>query len=133
MNPSISDRILSIISYYTFGIFSIIWIVFANVTKKRISPFLYYNLFQSIIISVVLAFISLIYDIAINFMSTIPLIGNIARAFEQFFNKTPIFFTFTLSGFIVTIIISLLAIMCLFGKKPQIPLISNIVQSGFNG
>ena len=75
MNPTFLDKIISIVSYCTFGIGSIIWIVFSYITKKRIDSFLLFNLYQAIFISIVLAIFSLIYDIAINIMSVIPFIG----------------------------------------------------------
>lgn len=133
MNPKLSDRIISILAYYTFGIFSIVWIIFANVMKKPISKFLSFNLYQAIFISVVLAVISLIYSIAINLLSVIPLIGGFARAFDIFFNQTPIYFTFTISGFFVTLIVTYLSALCLIGKKPYIPFVSEIVSSNFGG
>lgn len=133
MNPSFSDRIISILAYFTFGIFSIIWLIFANVMKKPLSNYLSFNMYQAIFISVVLAVISLIYSIAINLLSVIPFIGNFARAFEIFFNQTPIYFTFTISGLFVTIIVSYLSIISLMGKKPYVPMVSEIVSSNFGG
>ena len=133
MTVSISDRIVSVLSYYTFGIFSIVWLIFANVAKKRISPYLYFNIFQAIFISVLLAAISLIYQIAINLISVIPFIGKLAISFHIFFNQTPLFFGFTLSGLIVTIFISVLSLLCLIGKKPYIPFVSDIVEANTGG
>ncbi len=133
MNPSLLDRIISFISYYTFGIFSIIWIIFANLTGRKISPFLSYNIYQAIFISVILAMISLIYDIAINFMSVIPIVGNIVKNIHLFLNATPLYFGFTITGFIVTIFISILAIVSLFGKRPKVPFVSDIIKSSFGG
>lgn len=133
MNNTITDRVVSVLSYYTFGIFSIIWIIFANVTKKRISPFLSFNLYQSIFVSVCLAVVSLIYSIAINFISVIPFIGNLAKSFDLFFNQTPLYFTFSISGLLVTILATYLAIMSLLGKKPYLPVISDIITSNFGG
>ncbi len=133
MNNTITDRVVSVLSYYTFGIFSIIWIIFANVTKKRISPFLSFNLYQSIFVSVCLAVVSLIYSIAINFISVIPFVGNLAKSFDLFFNQTPLYFTFSISGLLVTILATYLAIMSLLGKKPYLPVISDIITSNFGG
>ena len=133
MNNTLLDRLVSILSYYTFGIFSIIWIIFANLTKKRISQFLAFNLYQAIFLSICLAIISLIYSIAINFISVIPFIGNIAKSFDLFFNQTPLYFTFSVSGLLITILTTYLAIMSLLGKKPYFPIISETVTSNFGG
>ncbi len=133
MSVRFSDRIISILAYFTFGIFSIIWIVFANLTKKTMSSFLVFNLYQAIFISVVLAVISLLYSISINLISVIPLIGNFAEWFDVFFNQTPLYFTFTISGLLVTILVMYLSLMSLFGKKPYLPMVSDVISSNFGG
>ncbi len=133
MSPTFQDRIISLLAYFTFGIFSIIWIIFANMTKKTMSTFLSFNLYQAIFISVVLAVISYIYSIAINILSVVPFINNIARWFDVFFNQTPLYFTFTMSGLLVTILVVYLSIMSLLGKKAYIPVVSDIISSNFGG
>ncbi len=133
MNPSLLDRIISVLSYLTFGIFSIIWIVFANVTKKSISRFLNFNLYQAIFISIILAVISLIYSIAINLLSIIPVINKIAHSFEIFFNQTPLYFGFTMSGFILSLFLFYLSILSLLGRKPYVPMASDIIVQSFGG
>ncbi len=133
MNPKFSDRIVSILAYFTFGIFSIIWIVFANLTKKNMSSFLVFNLYQAIFISVVLAMGSLIYSIAVNIVSIIPIIGNFVRWLDVVFNQTPIYFTFTISGLFVTILVFYLSILSLLGKKPYLPFVSETISSNFGG
>lgn len=132
MTPKLSERLISVIAYFTFGIFSIIWIIFANVSQKKMSPFLIYNLYQAIFISIVLAFISFIYDIALNFMATIPFIGKFVVAFDLFINKTPMYFTFTITGLLITLLISYLSFICLIGKNPFIPIVSDIIKENFN-
>ena len=96
MKIALSDRVISVLAYYTFGIFSLIWIVFANLTKKRITPYLSFNLYQAIFISILLYVISLLYGIAVKFISLIPFIGKFVLNFHIFFNETPLYFTFTL-------------------------------------
>ena len=131
MKVAYSDRIISILAYFTFGIFSIIWIIFANLTKKNMTQYLQFNLYQAIFISIVFALISLIYSIAINILSTIPYIGNIAKWIEISINQTPMYFSFTLTGLFTTIFVLYLSILCLFGKKPYVPLVSNIIKTNF--
>ena len=133
MSVGFLDRLISILAYFSFGIFSIIWLVFANLTRKNMGSFLVFNLYQAIFVSVVLALISLIYSIAINLLSVIPLIGNFARWFDVFFNQTPLYFTFTMSGLLVTILVLYLSILSLLGKKPYLPFVSEIISSNFGG
>lgn len=127
MNPSASDRVISILTYFTFGIFGLIWLVFANLAKKRISHFLAFNIYQSIFVSILLAIISLLYGIAINFISVIPFVGKFAILFDRFFNQTPMYFSYTVSGLLVTLLVVYFSLFCLVGRKPFIPIVSDIV------
>lgn len=131
MRITFLDRLVSILAYFTFGIFSVIWFIFASVTKKNISSYLMFNLYQAIFISVIFAVIGLVYGIAIDLMSVIPFIGKLVLAFDAFFNRTPLYFSFTISGFIVTLVVVYLSVLSLIGKKPYIPLVSDVVKSNF--
>ena len=133
MNISLLDKIISILSYFTFGIFSLIWIIFANLTKKRISSFLSFNLYQAIFISIVLAVFSLIYDIAINILSVIPFVGKFVYWLNLQLNQTPIYYSFTITGLLTTILVAYLCLACLIGKKPYIPFVSDIINMNFRG
>ena len=133
MNISFQDRLISALAYFSFGFFSIVWIIFANVMNKRISNFLQFNLYQAIFISVVLCIVSLLYDIAIGFLNMIPFIGKFFNSFNLFFNATPMFFGFTITGLLVFLFIAVLSLSSLLGIKPKIPGISNIIVSNFGG
>ena len=133
MKPTFQDRIISVLAYFTFGIFSIIWIVFANMTRKTMSSFLVFNLYQAVFIAVVLAVISLVYSIAVNLLSVIPFIGNFSRWFDIILNQTPMYFTFTITGFFVTLLVIYLSVLSLLGRKPYIPFVSDIIASNFGG
>lgn len=131
MKVAISDRILSILTYFTFGMAGLIWLVFAYVAKKQSTPYLMFNIFQSIFLSILLTVISLVYQIAINLISVIPFIGKLAVAFHIFFNQSPIFFGFTISGLLVTLLIVFLSMVCFIGKRPYIPFISETIKNNF--
>ena len=133
MKPTMLDRIISILCYYTFGMFSIIWIIFAHVSRKKISSFLSFNLYQAIFVSIILAVISLLYGIAFNLLSVIPFIGKVVVWLDLFFNQTPIYFTFTISGLLITILVLYLSLPCLLGRRPIVPLVSDIVKANFGG
>ena len=122
------ERIVSALSYFTFGIFGIIWIVYVNVTKKPVTKFATYNVFQCMLVSLTLAVIAYAYDLLVyRFGVIIPILGKILRPFDLFFNQTPIYFGFTISGLIVTIFLFYLIVASLLGKKPFVPFISNII------
>jgi len=133
MTPSLLDRFVCVLSYFTFGIFSIIWLIFANLTKKTISQFVMFNLMQAIFLSVVLSVISILFDIAINILGVIPFVGKIANWLNIAINYTPMYFSFTLSGLFVALLVIYLSVFCFFGKKPYLPFISKILGSYFGG
>ncbi len=130
---SIGDRLVSALSYCTWGIFSLIWLIFANITKKHITPFLNFNIYQSIVLSIALAVISLIYSIAINILAAIPFLGKLAVWFDLFFNHNPVFHSFTVSGLLVTILLIYLVLLVLSGRRPHLPLISDMINGNFGG
>lgn len=133
MRVNLLDRIISVLCYFTFGFFSVIWLIFANVAKKKITPYLAFNIYQAIFISIILAIISLLYSIALNFLSVIPVVGKAFVWFDLFFNKTPLYFTFTISGLLITLLISYFSLICLSGRRPHIPVVSDIVKANFGG
>lgn len=133
MHNSFLDRIISILTYYTLGIFGLIWLIYSHLTKKSVNSFTAFNIYQSIFISVLLGVISLVYNIGLNFIGVIPVIGKLALTFDIFFNQTPMYYSFTLSGLILSLFITYLAFLSLFGKKPFIPGVSNIIVSNFGG
>lgn len=133
MNISLTDKIVSVLTYYTFGIFGLIWLVYAYLAKKSINSFCIFNIYQSIFVSVVLYIISLLWGIAIGFISVVPLIGKFMVSLDIFINQTPMYFSFTLSGFVLMVFLSYLAVLSFLGKKPFVPYVSNIIRSNFGG
>ncbi len=127
----IIDRIVSIMSYCSFGFFSIIWLIYVNLAKKPMSSFLVFNLYQAIFISIALAIISLVYNIAYGFMSVVPFLGNVVKIADIYINRTPIYFTYSISSLLVMLLLMYLSIMSVLGKRPYIPLISKMIRMNF--
>ena len=127
------DRIVSALSYFTFGIFSIIWIIIANLAKRRISEFLKFNIYQAILFAGALYVFTIICDIAFGLTSVIPFVGKLFNAINIFLNHTPLFHYYTITGLIVTLLVLYLSIFSLFGKKPELPLISNMIKINLGG
>lgn len=133
MKIAILDRLISVITYFTFGMFGLVWLIFSHVTGKKNTQFLMFNIVQAFFISILLYAFSIIYDIAIGFISMVPFIGKYALAFNTFFVNTPMYFSFTLSALIITVFITYLSLLALLGKRSYIPFVSDIVQSNFGG
>ena len=130
---NISDRIVSGITYFTFGIFGIIWLIYVNVAKKQMSPFVLFNIMQSCFITVLLAVIGYAYSIILNLILAIPVIGNMFKNFDLFFNGTPIYLGYSVSGLFMTILTFYLIIFSLLGKRPFVPFISPIIKANVRG
>lgn len=135
MKQSLSDNLLSFIFYYTFGIFALVLLIFCSVTKKQTSDFLRFHIYQSLFIAVILACISSIYSFLLNLILNFPIeivfLKKALLSFDLFLNRTPIFFTFSLTGLVVFLVVSYLAIFALLGKKSYLPYISDVVDSYF--
>ena len=125
------EKILSILSYLTMGIVGLIWIIFANLSKNRVKYFLFYNIIQSIVISVLLAVFNLTVDIILSLLAKIPYLDwiaailNIILTFEivKIFNMS-----FTIIGFIVMLLIVYIIIGVILGRIFYIPYLTNIIQ-----
>ncbi len=68
------EKIISVLSYLTMGIAGLIWFLIAYFLKKRLRYFLMYNIAQSMIISILLAILSLAFNIILSVLTIIPFI-----------------------------------------------------------
>ena len=123
------DRTVSVLTYFTCGIFGIIWIIYVNFAKKPLSNFNRYNIFQSILVSLIFALFSYLFGIINKIGLSIPILGKIIEPVNLFFNGTPIYFGYSISGLIIVTVMGYLIIMSLLGKKPYIPVISEAIQA----
>ena len=124
------DRIVSILSYCTMGIFSLIWLVFSYLTKRRISPFLAFNMYQAIFISMILCIFSYVYNIGFNLLSVIPIVGELIESFNNYI-KQPSNGGFSIVQILFIALLAYLSLPTLLGKKPRVPWVSEMVSSNF--
>lgn len=125
------ERIICSLSYITFGIAGVIWIVVSYILKNSMSPFCTYNVYQSIFFSVFLYILTLFCEIAAGILTAVPFLGKLINSFTLFFTQTPIYFGHSLWGLIVFIISCYLALWSLFGRYPYLPFISDIMNTNF--
>ena len=133
MNKNITDRIICILSYWSAGFFGILYLIFAYMTKKTTSSFVLFNIYQSLFISIVLYILSFVYNIFINLVSVIPVINKIVFLTDNFIFRMPVIFNCTFIGLCLIILYLYLALFCVMGKKPFIPLVSQIINENFGG
>lgn len=88
MNPKpkilISEKVLSVLSYLTFGIVGFLWIFLANIKKKKIKYFLSYHIYQSIFIAVLLTLINYLFSTLFFICSKIPFIGIVSATINYY-------------------------------------------------
>ncbi len=125
------ERIISALSYLTFGITGVIWIVICYIAKNPMSSFCSYNIYQSIFFSIFIYILSLFCSIAAGILSAVPFLGKLVNDFTLFFAQTPIYFGYTLWGLIIFVITCYLAILSFFGRYPYLPFISDVIGSNF--
>ena len=127
----ITERIISCLSYLTFGIAGVVWIVVSYIAKNQMSSFCSYNIYQSIFFSIFLYILSLFCSIVSGILCAVPFLCKIINDFSIFFAQTPIYFGYTLWGLIIFVITCYLAIFSFLGRYPYLPFISDVVGSNF--
>ena len=122
------ERVFCALCYLTMGIFALVWLIASYVLKKTNSQFALYNIYQSIMFSFFMFIIGWLFNIMVGLVKIVPLIGALVWKFYLFFCATPIYFNHTLSGLIVLIIVTFLALVAFFGRYPYIPYISEAIK-----
>ncbi len=75
--PDFMDRIFSVGSYVTCGLFGFIWFIIANIQGKALSNFLKFHIFQSIMVTLLLALLNMSLGLFIKIIKFIPIIGGL--------------------------------------------------------
>ena len=128
-NVSFLDRIISVLTYYTFGAVGVFCMILYALLRKSASKFATYHILQSIFLSIILYLITLLMEIAVGFTINLPFVGGFIKKIVIYASQTPIYLGFSLIHYIIFIIISYLAIFALFGKHSYLPYISEMVKS----
>ncbi len=127
---SLWERLLAAGSYLTLGLVGFVWILINHfVIKSEPSRFLNCNLFQSFMISIIFAVLSMAYKIFIGLLIAIPFLGKLFYMLHVFIFMTPIFHTLTLANFVVFVVLVYLSVFALLGTLPFIPYITKIVKN----
>lgn len=120
-NITFLDKIVSTLSYITFGLIGFIWIVFCYIRGENIKRFLKFNCYQSIALGLILYILQMAVHIFLKFIELIPFIGS------QFINllQVPIVAWFSLIQLIILLVTIYPAIWSIMGKYPKFPYISD--------
>jgi len=133
--PSMPERILSALAYFTYGILGIILIILSAFLKIGLKPFVKFNCYQAILIGFIFGFLQLTYNIIAGFfqlLTIIPFIGPFLNSLFQFIifylMSFPLMIGMSLLQLAILALILYLAIFTLIGKDPYIPYISDAIK-----
>lgn len=132
-NSSIStlEKFISIVSYFTMGLFGLFWLILAYSVKKKLRYFLQYNIVQSLLISILLAIFNLLIDIIFSLLSLIPIFDGIIAILNWFISVKVIsiyYFSFSIFELIIFLLLGYISIGVLINKISYVPCLTNLVQ-----
>lgn len=125
------EKIISIISYFTMGLFGLFWLILAHVLKKKLRYFLQYNIVQSLLISIFLAIFNLLIDIIFSILAIIPIFDKIVAILNWFISVKVVsiaYFSFSIFELIIFILLSYITFGILINKISYIPGLTGLVQ-----
>ena len=122
----ISDKIISVLTYMTGGFVGFIWLIYCSVAKKLINKFLLFNIYQSIFLGLLIFVINMLFGIVYNLMIMIPFVNRLAN-FLYFVIYTPVYYNWSIVGFILLGMYIYLMLFSFLGKIAYLPWVSNII------
>ena len=133
--PSMPERILSALAYFTFGFIGVLLIIASAVLKVPLKPFVKFNSYQSILLGFIFAFLQITYDLIdglFQLFQIVPVLGKMLYSIFQFIvyylMSFPILFNFSLLSSAIILLLLYLTIATVLGKNPYIPLVSNAIK-----
>ncbi|MGN0015020.1 MAG: hypothetical protein ACI37T_06340 [Candidatus Gastranaerophilaceae bacterium] len=124
------EKIVAVLSYYSFGLAGLIYLIIALIQKQGLRPFLRYHVFMSIFISILIYIISMALIFVINILEFIPFVKAVVFAITTMFQV--VFFSFwifqfSISSLLITGLITYLAVGAIMGKYTYLPWVSEII------
>jgi len=126
----LSEKILSVLSYMTFGIVGFFWLLLANWKKKKIKYFLNYHIYQSIFIAILLTLFNYIFALIFLICSKIPFIDTVSAQINYYLSvKIISFFGFqsTIVYFAILLFKIYLITGVILGKCFYIPFVTKVI------
>jgi len=124
----LSDRLIGAFSYLTIGFVGFIWLIIAAVTGKTVKPFVRFQIYQSIFISILIYLFNLLLGIIINVLAYIPVISSIVIFIVFNLAQNPVIFGFSIVHAAFILSIAYLAWMAFTGRQVEIPWISSTIR-----
>lgn len=125
-----SEKVISVLSYMTFGIVGFFWLILANWKKRKIKYFLSYHIYQSIFIAVLLTLLNYFFEILFGIFSKIPFLEMFSAVLNYIFT-VKIISVFGFQSTVVYLAVLILKIYLILGvilgKNFYLPFITKTV------
>ena len=130
-NGTTLEKIISAVTYPTAGLAGILWQIFCVMTKRPMSKFVIFNIYQSVFLAILLYLIFVISGLAYNLLVMIPLVNVLVNFINLLFNST-IIYDFSILQIILYVVYIYLIGFSLFGKYAYLPWVSDIIMYQVN-
>ena len=125
-SPSILEKIISCLSYFTMGFVGFLWLILAFFTKNELRPFLRYHVYQSIFLSIIYFLFSTFISLLLGILGYIPFLKRLVGMLVYMFSVPVIGHLSIISAFVLALIIYLAAGV-IMEKYSYIPWVSDVI------
>ena len=121
-----SDKLISVFSYMTGGFAGIIWQIYCAVTKKHMTKFLLFNIYQAVFLSLLIYMSYLLLMMVYHLLVMIPFINVLVNSL-YFALLSPILYKWSLIELVLLIVYIYLMAFSFIGRYAILPWVSNII------
>lgn len=125
-NETPLERIISALTYMTGGLAGIIWQIFCVMTKRPMSKFVIFNIYQSIFLAILIFLVLTIAGLTYNLLVMIPFVNVVANYFALLINA-PVLYGFSVLHSVIFLMYLYLIIFSLIGRYAYLPWVSDII------
>jgi uncharacterized membrane protein len=122
------ERIFAALTYLTSGLIGFIWLVVSHLQHRSLSGFAKYNIFQSLLLSILIYVAGILLNIVVSIASIIPFFGALVINIVYYFSQMPLLFNRSLIELAIFATYIYLAVFAFNGKCGRLPYISDMVR-----
>ena len=129
--PSMSERVIAVLSYVTSGIVGIIWLLLAALAKSNLKPFLKYHIMQSIFLMLLYYLVAHLLIFVLNILTYVPFFNAIISTLNFFLNISLLNFGpfhMSIINILIFLFIIYLSYGTLKGRYVYVPWVSNVIK-----
>lgn len=134
-NAPILDRCVSVLTYFTFGIAGLVWLLIVHFSGNRLKNFSAFHIYQSIFLNILLTAASLLFKFLFSLFYSVPFLGPYVKKLFIFLVQTPLYLpplNFSILYAIVFVLLCYLSAGAVIGKLSYVPGISDIIKSNLD-